>query len=63
MEPRVVSPAMRPLLAIALLAQPALPAQALDPARPLAEFTLETWGRDQGLLHGFVIDLAQSPDG
>ena len=51
------------LLAIAASTLPMAPAQALDPARPLAEFTLQIWGRDQGLPHGFVIDLVQSADG
>ena len=36
---------------------------ALDPDSPLAEFTLKTWGREDGLPHGLVIDLEQSSDG
>lgn len=63
MEPRVVGRGACQRLVMLLLAVLATPSQALDPARPLAEFTLETWGRDEGLPHGFVIDLAQSPDG
>jgi diguanylate cyclase (GGDEF)-like protein len=38
-------------------------AQALDPATPLAEFTLTTWTRAEGLPHNFVIDLEQSSEG
>ena len=41
----------------------ARPAAALDPQRPLAEFTLTSWGREDGLPHSFIIDLAQSADG
>lgn len=39
------------------------PALALDAARPLAEFTLTTWTRADGLPHGFIIDLEQSSEG
>jgi len=35
----------------------------LDPVRPSAEFRLESWGREDGLPHGLVIDLLQSADG
>jgi ligand-binding sensor domain-containing protein len=38
-------------------------AQALDPETPLAEFTLTTWTRAEGLPHNFVIDLEQSSEG
>jgi diguanylate cyclase (GGDEF)-like protein len=39
------------------------PARALDPDTPLAEFTLSTWTRADGLPHNFVIDLEQSSEG
>lgn len=36
---------------------------ALDPQRPLADFTLETWDSRGGLPHNAVMALAQTPDG
>lgn len=36
---------------------------ALDATRPLAEFSLSTWTRAEGLPHGFVIDIEQSSEG
>jgi len=39
------------------------PCAALDASRPLAEFTLSTWTRNEGLPHGFVIDIEQSGEG
>lgn len=38
-------------------------AMALDPQRPLADFTLETWDSRDGLPHNMVLALAQTPDG
>ena len=39
------------------------PCLALDPDKPLAEFSLSTWTRAEGLPHNFVIDLEQSSEG
>ncbi len=50
-------------LFFALTLATGVPAGALDANRPLAEFTMESWGRPEGLPHSFVIDLAQSADG
>ncbi len=36
---------------------------ALDASKPLAEFSLSTWTRAEGLPHGFVIDIKQSSEG
>jgi diguanylate cyclase (GGDEF)-like protein len=49
--------------AFALIALSSLPAVALDPQRPLAEFTLEHWDSRHGLPHNMVMALAQTPDG
>lgn len=38
-------------------------AVALNPDTPLAEFTLSTWTRAEGLPHNFVIDVEQSSEG
>jgi diguanylate cyclase (GGDEF)-like protein len=39
------------------------PGAALEPGRPLADFTLERWDSRQGLPHNMVLALAQTPDG
>lgn len=36
---------------------------ALDPNRPLADFSLQAWNTDQGLPHDAVIAMAQTEDG
>lgn len=36
---------------------------ALDPDRPLVEFDLASWGLDDGLPHGYILDAIESPDG
>src|SRR5215218_9514311 len=59
---------MRPssLLALLLVLSAALgrrPAAALDPARALTQFGMQTWQTDQGLPQNTVEALARTPDG
>ena len=49
--------------ALAALLGAAACAHALDPARPLAEFTLARMDSGSGLPHNMVMALAQTPDG
>ncbi len=50
------------LLAPAALAQkPALP--SLDPNKSLTQFVLEAWGDENGLPHGNITSITQTPDG
>jgi ligand-binding sensor domain-containing protein len=46
-----------------LLASGPRSASALDPTRPLLDFSLQSWTIDQGLPHDAVISLAQTDDG
>lgn len=47
----------------ACLVAAAVPVQALDPTRPLVDFSLQTWNIDQGLPHDAIVSLAQTDDG
>ncbi len=49
-------------LPVAALAQvPALP--SLDPNTPLTQFVLDAWGDENGLPHGNITSITQTPDG
>lgn len=61
MSPRASLPIL--CLLAGALGPGAVPCLALDAARPLAEFSLSTWTRAEGLPHGFVIDIEQSSEG
>jgi diguanylate cyclase (GGDEF)-like protein len=46
-----------------LLAADPRPAAALDPARPIDSYAIETWATEDGLPHNLVHAVAQTPDG